>query len=334
MPPNPRTLNIDPADLERRITHHTVAVLVTHMNGLSADMEAIVGIVARHHHPRRGPIRIVGDAARACGASYRDTKVGAQGWATVFSFQSKKLMTTLGEGGMVTTNDDDLAGRLDRMRSFGHGSDEWGTNYKMTKPQAAVGLVQLRRLDKMNERRRELGLARSSLLCDCPLLLPFEHHGICHVRTSSARGHSRGSGFTVTSGSRTFCSHHRLQIGDPVMVLDFDQTCVFLPQYEIVRAYASSRAITGESDEGSLAELVAGYVATRGPNAPALIDAIPIYLWVSLSDTRPYSAILDGDLSMVPFVNHRMKIIERTMERRDLLQRAIELGVATARAVA
>ena len=121
---------------------------------------------------------------------------------------------------------------------------------------------------------------------------------------------------------------------DPVMVLDFDQTCVFLPQYEIVRAYASSRAITGESDEGSLAELVAGYVATRGPNAPALIDAIPIYLWVSLSDTRPYSAILDGDLSMVPFVNHRMKIIERTMERRDLLQRAIELGVATARAVA
>ena len=179
--PNPRTLNIDPADLERRITHHTVAVLVTHMNGLSADMEAIVGIVARHHHPRRGPIRIVGDAARACGASYRDTKVGAQGWATVFSFQSKKLMTTLGEGGMVTTNDDDLAGRLDRMRSFGHGSDEWGTNYKMTKPQAAVGLVQLRRLDKMNERRRELGLARSSLLCDCPLLLPFEHPDYHHL---------------------------------------------------------------------------------------------------------------------------------------------------------
>jgi perosamine synthetase len=172
--PNPSTLNLDADDLERRITSKTLAVVVTHMNGLSADMAAIERVVSQRHHHRRGPIRIVGDAARACGAMYCGTRVGCRGWVTAFSFQSKKLMTTLGEGGMLATDDGDLATRLQRMRSFGHGI-EWGTNYKMTKPQAAVGLVQLKRLDQMNHRRRELGLARSRLLFGSGLQLPYDH---------------------------------------------------------------------------------------------------------------------------------------------------------------
>jgi dTDP-4-amino-4,6-dideoxygalactose transaminase len=100
---------------------------------------------------------------------------------TVFSFQSKKLMTTLGEGGMITTNDSRMAHRLRRLRSFGK-NQHWGTNCKMTKAQAAVGLVQLRRLDEMNDRRIALARERTTLLEDVPsLTLPREPKGYKHL---------------------------------------------------------------------------------------------------------------------------------------------------------
>ncbi|MEU8729347.1 DegT/DnrJ/EryC1/StrS family aminotransferase [Streptomyces tendae] len=179
--PDPRTLNLDPADLERVITPRTRAVLATHMNGLSADMDALLDVTARHPHPEYGPPLIVGDAARACGATYQGRQVGSQGWATVFSFQSKKLMTTLGEGGMVTTDDENLARRLRRLRAFGK-NQHWGTNCKMSKTQAAVGLVQLRRLDAMNDRRIEVARERTRLLSDVRgLILPTEPDGYRHV---------------------------------------------------------------------------------------------------------------------------------------------------------
>lgn len=163
--PDPATLNLDPADLIRVLTPRTRAILVTHMNGLSADMDAILQIARSHPHPVHGRPVVIGDAARACGALYKSRRVGSQGWATVFSFQSKKLMTTLGEGGMVTTDDQHLAERLARLRSFGKNR-ELGTNCKMTKAQAAVGLVQLARLDEMNTARIALARHRSALLAE------------------------------------------------------------------------------------------------------------------------------------------------------------------------
>lgn len=175
-----RTLCADPADVERRITPRTRAILPTHMNGLSADVDALLAVAERHPHPKHGPPRVIGDAARACGGGCKGTKIGKKGWCTVFSFHTMKLMTTLGEGGMVTTDDAALADRLRALRQWGGAG--WGSSFKLTKPQAAVGLVQLRRLDAMLARRRELALQRSRLLDGVPeLTLPCEPPGYRHT---------------------------------------------------------------------------------------------------------------------------------------------------------
>jgi len=181
---DPRTLALDPNDVERRLTPRTRAIFPTHMNGLSAPMDDYLEIAQRHPHPVHGPLKVIGDGARACGGGYRGTKIGKRGWMNVFSFHTQKLMTTLGEGGAVVTDDDAVVPRLMAIRQFGsaiHEADPnirglgWGTNYKMTKVQAAVGLVQLARLDTMLAERRALAHARNKMLEGCPgLTLPYE----------------------------------------------------------------------------------------------------------------------------------------------------------------
>jgi len=172
---DPRTFNVDAADVEKRITPRTRAIFPVHMNGLSAPMDDLLEIAEHHPHARHGPLKVIGDAARACGGGYKGTKIGKKGWMTVFSFHTQKLMTTLGEGGAITTDDAEVAGRLRGLRQFGTGTNGWGTNYKMTKVQAAVGLVQLRRLDEMIGRRVELARQRTELLQGIPeLTLPYE----------------------------------------------------------------------------------------------------------------------------------------------------------------
>ncbi len=179
---DPRTFNIDPADVERRITPRTRAILAVHNNGLSAFMDELEEIAERRPHPKHGPAKVIGDAARACGAGYKGTKVGKMGWMNVFSFQTTKNMTTLGEGGMITTDDPDAAQRARALRSFGAGTASWGTNYRMTKLQAAAGLVQLRRLDEMNARRIDRARRLGEKLADVTeLTLPSEPPGCEHI---------------------------------------------------------------------------------------------------------------------------------------------------------
>jgi perosamine synthetase len=99
----------------------------------------------------------------------------------MFSFHRKKAMTTLGEGGMITTDCAATAHRIRQLRSFGLGQ-VWGSSHRMTEFQAAVGLVQLKRLDAMNDRRIELARQRSNLLADCPgVRTPPEFAGYRHV---------------------------------------------------------------------------------------------------------------------------------------------------------
>ncbi|OGN87272.1 MAG: hypothetical protein A2158_02645 [Chloroflexi bacterium RBG_13_46_14] len=177
----PRTLNLDPEDVEKRITPRTRAIFPVHMNGLPAPMDELLDIAQRHPHLIYGPLKVIGDAARACGATYKGKKVGSEGWMNVFSFQTQKHMTTLGEGGMITTSDATTAKRLRDIRQFG-GEEGWGSNYKMNKVQAAVGLVQLSRLDEMNSRRIEAAHRRSALLERVPELeLPYEPADCKHV---------------------------------------------------------------------------------------------------------------------------------------------------------
>jgi len=177
---DPGTLCADPADVERRITPRTRAILVTHMNGLSAPMDELLEVAKKRSNPSR-PIMVIGDAARACGGGYKGTKIGKKGWMTVFSFHTQKLMCTLGEGGMISTDDPEVAERVRSLRSFGNGKS-WGTNYKMTKVQAAVGLVQLRRLDEMIALRRKRAQERIKLLEGIQgLTLPYEPLGYIHT---------------------------------------------------------------------------------------------------------------------------------------------------------
>lgn len=151
------TYNIDPADLPRKITQRTKAVIPVHLFGLCADMEAIRAVLPEG-------VRIVEDAACAAGASWRGAPAGGLGDAAVFSFHPRKSITT-GEGGMVTTNDAALAETAEMMRNHGASVSEeqrhigprpyllpefnlLGFNYRMTDLQGAVGLVQLGKLDR------------------------------------------------------------------------------------------------------------------------------------------------------------------------------------------
>ncbi len=169
-----RTFQADPEDVERRITPRTRAIYPVHMNGLSSPMDDLLEIAERHPHPVHGPLKVIGDAARALGGGYRGTRIGKKGWCTIFSFHTQKNMTTLGEGGGITTDDDELIERFRCLRQFG-GARGWGSNYKMTKVQAAVGSVQLRRLPDFIAGRRRVAHERHALLAGVPeLTLPYE----------------------------------------------------------------------------------------------------------------------------------------------------------------
>ena len=141
------TLNIDPAAIERAITERTKGIIAVHLYGHPADMIAI-NVIAKKYN-----LWVVEDAAEAHGAEVQGTRVGGLGTCAIFSFYGNKIITT-GEGGMVTTNDDELSERLRLFR--GQGMDltrrYWfpvvGYNYRMTNIEAALGLAQLEKIEE------------------------------------------------------------------------------------------------------------------------------------------------------------------------------------------
>lgn len=178
---DPDTLQLDPEDAERRITPRTRAIFPVHMNGLSAPMTPLLDIAARHPHPEHGPIPVIGDAARACGGGYRGEKIGKMGLCTIFSFHTMKNMVTLGEGGMITTDDDALAAYCRSTRFYGIGTEDWGSSNVMTKAQAAVGLIQLAKLDGFIAARRRLAAQRHDMLAGLDgVALPCEPQDCFH----------------------------------------------------------------------------------------------------------------------------------------------------------
>ncbi len=155
-------LNISPGEIRKRITKKTRAVVVMHYGGYPCDMEAILGIAKRHG------LYVIEDAAHAPGAEYSGKKCGLIGDVGCFSFFSNKNLVT-GEGGMVVTRDRVLAERIRRMRSHGMETLSWdkyrgrlssydigglGYNYRTTEIQSALGLVQLKKLDRNNRKRK------------------------------------------------------------------------------------------------------------------------------------------------------------------------------------
>jgi perosamine synthetase len=168
------TLNLDPQAVEAAITPRTKAIMPVHLYGHPADMTAINKIAAAHN------LLVIEDAAEAHGATVNGKPVGSIGDVGVFSFFGNKIVTT-GEGGAVTTDDDDLAAHLRILR--GQGMDPkrryWfpiiGFNYRMTNIEAALGLAQLEQFDDFVSRRDAIGARYNELLADVPNLeLPVE----------------------------------------------------------------------------------------------------------------------------------------------------------------
>lgn len=180
---DPHTLNIQPAAIEAAITPNTRAIIPVHYAGLACDMDAILDLAAAHR------LRVVEDAAHALPTHYKGQLVGTLGSdATVFSFYANKTMTT-GEGGMVVTRDPALAARIRLMRLHGISQDAFeryvsktpawfyevvaaGFKYNLTDIASAIGIEQLRKIDRFLARRVALARAYTEGLQGLPLLLP------------------------------------------------------------------------------------------------------------------------------------------------------------------
>jgi len=162
------TLNIDSLKIENLITDRTAAIIVVHYGGHACDMDKVLEIAKKYD------LKVIEDCAHACGGEYKGKKLGSIGDISCFSFHAVKNLAT-GEGGMVNTDDSEVAGHLRKLRWLGISADtfsreekdtkkySWyyevedlGFKYHMHDITAALGLVQLKKLDKMNKRREEI----------------------------------------------------------------------------------------------------------------------------------------------------------------------------------
>lgn len=160
---DPETANIDPEEIAKKITPATKVIIPVHFAGQSCDMEAIGEIAQKHN------LHVIEDAAHALGSACRGEKTGSCKWSdmTVFSFHPVKTITT-GEGGAITTNNEEVYHKLKALRAHGMYKDgamrdtweyemrDLGYNYRMTDIQAALGLSQMGKLAKFKKRRREI----------------------------------------------------------------------------------------------------------------------------------------------------------------------------------
>jgi len=180
---DPITYNIDPTQIADRITNQTKAIIPVHLFGLCADIDEIKRVAPE--------VPLIEDAACAAGGKYKNRSAGSLGVAAAFSFHPRKSITT-GEGGMVTTDDDDLAERITQMRNHGASISEeqrhlgskpyllpdfnlLGYNYRMTDLQGAVGSVQIHKLNQfVDERAKWAAYYRENLKDLSWLRLPEE----------------------------------------------------------------------------------------------------------------------------------------------------------------
>jgi perosamine synthetase len=163
----PDTLNINPEQVRKLITDRTKAIVTVHYGGHPCDMDIISDIAKKHH------LAVIEDVAHGCGGEFKGKKLGSLGDIACFSFHAVKNLAT-GDGGMITTNDKEVYNRLLKLRWLGITKDTWaredkdknyswyynieevGYKYHMNDITAALGLVQLKKLDRTNRRRTEI----------------------------------------------------------------------------------------------------------------------------------------------------------------------------------
>jgi len=208
---DPDHMNIDLAAVEAAITPRTRAIMPVHYAGLACDMDALLALARRHG------LRVIEDAAHAFPTRYKGRLVGTLGSdATVFSFYANKTMTT-GEGGMVVTRDPELARRVRLMRIHGISQDAFnryvsrtpawfyevvaaGFKYNLTDIAAAIGIQQLRKIDRFARRREQLAGRYDAALAGLPLRLPSwpDPDG---AGAAAAAGSAAGSAADASAGA-------------------------------------------------------------------------------------------------------------------------------------
>ena len=164
------TYNIDPIKINAAITKKTRAIIVVHLYGQPADIDPINDIAKQ-----RG-LKVIEDAAQAHGAQYKGRRVGGLGDAAGFSFYPGKNLGAIGDGGAITTNDNNLAARLRLLRNYGSGKKYYheikGYNSRLDELQAALLRVKLKELATLNNDRREIATFYLAHLADCDVMLP------------------------------------------------------------------------------------------------------------------------------------------------------------------
>jgi len=172
---DPLTWNMDVTQIEAKITPRTKAIMVVHIYGLPVDMDPVLDLCQRYG------LKLIEDAAEMIGQTYRGKPCGSFGDISTVSFYPNKHITT-GEGGMILTDDDDLAEQCRELRNlcFKPGKrfvhERLGWNLRMTNLQAALGVAQLEQLDAFLEKKRRIGRRYNELLADLPgVQLPLVH---------------------------------------------------------------------------------------------------------------------------------------------------------------
>ena len=224
---DPKTYNIDPEHIRRKITPRTKAIIPVHLAGQPCDMDAIHAIAKEHN------LIVIEDGAHALGAEYKGKKIGGLSDMTTFSFHPVKPITT-GEGGMVMTNDENLYRRLCLFRSHGITRDEellqnheggWyyeqqclGYNYRMTDIQCALGISQMNKLDRFLTRRRELAKRYDEAFANCAdIITPYQLED-------------------TNSGWHLYIiqvkNHDRKEVFDKLRTMDFGVNVHYIPVYK------------------------------------------------------------------------------------------------------
>lgn len=181
---DPKTYNIDPEDIQRKITDRTKAIIAVHLAGQPCDMDAIHSIAREHG------LIVIEDGAHALGSVYKGKKVGSMSDMTTFSFHPVKPITT-GEGGMIVTDNEDFYKKMILFRSHGITRDDsmmtrndgpWfyqqfdlGYNYRITDIQCALGCSQMKKLDRFLARRKEIVAHYNEAFADCDnIITPYQ----------------------------------------------------------------------------------------------------------------------------------------------------------------
>ncbi len=172
------TLSLE--EIENKVSRRTKALIVVHLYGHPADMDPIMRLAEENG------LLVIEDCAQSHGATYKGVKVGGIGTGSAFSFYATKNLT-MGEGGAVATNSEEVANYVELLRNHGQERRYWhislGWNFRITNIQGAIGLSQLGKLDRMNERRREIAKIYNELLesVDNHLKTPIEKPWAKHV---------------------------------------------------------------------------------------------------------------------------------------------------------